>query len=50
MDGMCWILTGRFTANAQMDGMKVSDSLSDVSCSLPYIYLGVEWSFLAPFP
>ena len=27
---------------AQMDGMKVSDSLSDVACSLSYIYLAVE--------
>jgi hypothetical protein len=38
----CWILTGRFTSRAQMDGMKVSDSLSDVACSLSYIYLAVE--------
>jgi hypothetical protein len=30
----CWIVTGWFAPRAQMDGMKVSGSLSDVACSL----------------
>jgi hypothetical protein len=30
----CWILKGRLTTGAQMNGIKVSDSLSDVACSL----------------
>jgi hypothetical protein len=34
----CWTLTGWFTTGAQTDGMKVSDSLSDVACSLSYIF------------
>jgi hypothetical protein len=34
----CWTLTGRFTTGAQTDVMKVSDSLSDVACSLSYIF------------
>ena len=38
----CWFLTGRFTLRAPIDGMKVSDSLSDVACSLSYIYLAVD--------
>jgi hypothetical protein len=41
-DSSCWILTGLVTPGAQMDGMKVSDCLSDVACSLSYIYLAVE--------
>jgi hypothetical protein len=34
------MLTGGFTAGAQMDGMKVSDFLSDVACSLEsFLYI-----------
>jgi hypothetical protein len=42
IEQLCWILTGLVTPGAQMDGVKVSDSLSDVACSLSYIYLAVE--------
>jgi hypothetical protein len=38
----CWLLTGRFAPRASIVVMKVSNSLSDVACSLSYIYFAVE--------
>jgi hypothetical protein len=42
LKGLCWLLTGRFAPRASIDVMKVSGSLSDVACSLSYIYFAVE--------
>lgn len=45
----CWILIVLLTTSTPDGWINGSDCLSDVVCSLPYIYLTVVQSFLALF-